>query len=112
MYKLPPTERGRNILHERHKRETYDIHRKKVHARCVSFFPFAPPPPAPSTAAASSSTAKKCVRVACPFPPSPRLRPHPQQPLHISPKLCRPPPGPVASGGSTCSKTRGPDRGA
>jgi len=30
MYKLPPAERGRNILHERHKRETYDIHRKKV----------------------------------------------------------------------------------
>jgi len=30
MYKLPPAERGRNILHERHKRDTYDIHRKKV----------------------------------------------------------------------------------
>lgn len=30
MYKLPPAERGRSILYERHKRETYDIHRKKV----------------------------------------------------------------------------------
>jgi len=36
MYKLPPAERGRNILHERHKRETYDIHRKKVRARGAS----------------------------------------------------------------------------
>lgn len=30
MYKLPFAERGRNILHERHKRDVYDIHRKKV----------------------------------------------------------------------------------
>ena len=30
MYKLPPAEKGKNILHERHKRDVYDLHRKKV----------------------------------------------------------------------------------
>ena len=33
-------------------------------------------------------------------------------PLHISPLPCRPPPGPVVGGGSTCSETCGPHRGA
>jgi len=30
MYKLPPAEKGKNILHERHKRDVYDLHRKKI----------------------------------------------------------------------------------
>ena len=65
MYKLPPAERGRNILHERHKRETYDIHRKKVRASFLCPLRPAQPPPAPSTAAAHISEALPAPTGAC-----------------------------------------------
>ena len=51
MYKLPPAERGRSILHERHKTYVYDMHQKKVDIpmqltkRIVSFAYFFMKPP-------------------------------------------------------------------